>query len=61
MGSEGVRLSGLALEANEENYGTFESGQREKEREGMKRVQNCCCNDNKTTNTMNEWMNGTDV
>jgi len=39
---EGVRLSRLALEATEENYETFESGQREKERERMKREQNCC-------------------
>jgi hypothetical protein len=41
-GLEGVRLSRIALEATEENYGTFESGQREKERKRMKRVQNCC-------------------
>jgi hypothetical protein len=39
---EGVRLSRLALQAAEENYGTFESGQTEKERGTMKRVQNCC-------------------
>lgn len=44
-GLEGVRLSRLALEATEENYGSFESGQREKERDRMKRVQNCCRND----------------
>ena len=42
---EGVRLSRLVLEATEENYGSFESGQREKERDRMKRVQNCCRND----------------
>ena len=37
-GSEGVRLSRLALEAPEENYGTFESGQKEKDREKIKRI-----------------------
>jgi hypothetical protein len=40
-GSEGVRLSRHSLEATEQNHEEFEAGQKEKERDRIKRITKC--------------------